>query len=317
MQLRHRSLLVTTLSFALLLSATPANSATIAGTKCTKVGATKTISAKKYTCVKSGKKLIWNQGVAISSSSASTTSAAVQKQLGARMAIVSGVQLLADKLWNNSQGIKLDPPTFLAGKNAALINNQTGAKSARQMIMSFSPMFPNFDMNDLPVENVIPSNQSYSGYLQGAHGTAHMAQKFFASTAGGVDENLIPTWFREGTAMVIATMAVNEQLKKNPNYATIVSKYNFDWKSESCKAQYEKWRIDNTADQVVTNTCAYGLGQLMAEVLVNKTNALDPVLMIYQLVAIGDTFDNSFAFAFGYSKADFFNEMDSYLTSLK
>ena len=313
---RQRLSIVTALTFALIMTSAPAFSATIAGTKCTKVGATKTDSTKKYTCVKSGKKLIWNQGVAISASS-STTSAAVQKQLGARMAIVSGVQLLADKLWNNSQGIKLDAPTFLTGKNASLINNQTGAKSARQMIMSFSPMFPNFDMNDLPKENVIPTDQSYSAYLQGAHGTAHMAQKFFASTAGGVDENLIPSWFKEGTAMVIATMAINEQLKKSPNYATIVSKYNFDWKSETCKTQYEKWHTDNSADTATTNTCAYGLGQLMAEVLVNKTNALDTVLMVYQLVAIGDTFDNSFAFAMGYSKADFFNEMDSYLISLK
>lgn len=310
---RQRISIVTALTFALIMTSAPAFSATIAGSKCTKAGTTKTVNNKKYTCIKSGKKLIWNQGVAI----APSTSAAVQKQLGARMAVISGVQLLADKLWKNSQGIKLDAPTFLTGKNAALINNQTGAKSARQMIMSFSPMFPNFDMNDLPIETTIPSNQSYSGYLQGAHGAAHMAQKFFASTAGGVDEKLIPTWFREGTAMVIATMAINEQLKTNPNYATIVSKYNFDWKSDTCKAQYEKWRIDNSADEVITNTCAYGLGQLMSEVLVNRTNALDTVLMIYQLVAIGDSFDNSFAFAMSYSKTDFFNEMDSYLTSLK
>jgi len=36
-----------------------------AGAKCTKAGATATSAGKKFTCVKSGKKLVWNKGVAI------------------------------------------------------------------------------------------------------------------------------------------------------------------------------------------------------------------------------------------------------------
>ena len=35
------------------------------GTKCSKAGATSTYNGKKYTCVKSGKKLLWNKGVAL------------------------------------------------------------------------------------------------------------------------------------------------------------------------------------------------------------------------------------------------------------
>jgi M6 family metalloprotease-like protein len=35
------------------------------GTKCSKAGATSTSNGKKYTCIKSGKKLVWNKGVAI------------------------------------------------------------------------------------------------------------------------------------------------------------------------------------------------------------------------------------------------------------
>ena len=35
-----------------------------AGAPCTKIGATSTSAGKKYTCVKSGKKLVWNKGVA-------------------------------------------------------------------------------------------------------------------------------------------------------------------------------------------------------------------------------------------------------------
>jgi len=35
------------------------------GTKCSKAGTTSTYNGKKYTCVKSGKKLVWNKGVAL------------------------------------------------------------------------------------------------------------------------------------------------------------------------------------------------------------------------------------------------------------
>ncbi len=37
----------------------------ITGTKCTKIGTTKTVSSMKYTCVKQGSKLVWNKGVSI------------------------------------------------------------------------------------------------------------------------------------------------------------------------------------------------------------------------------------------------------------
>jgi len=40
----------------------PSYASTIAGTKCTKVGTTKTVSKVKYVCVKTGTKLIWKKG---------------------------------------------------------------------------------------------------------------------------------------------------------------------------------------------------------------------------------------------------------------
>jgi cytochrome b involved in lipid metabolism len=55
------------LLIAVLLSATsmPSQAATIVGTKCTKVGTAKTVSKVKYVCAKSGTKLIWKKGTAI------------------------------------------------------------------------------------------------------------------------------------------------------------------------------------------------------------------------------------------------------------
>jgi hypothetical protein len=50
----------------LLTLAVPVQAATPkAGAKCTKAGASATAAGKKFTCIKSGKKLVWNKGVAI------------------------------------------------------------------------------------------------------------------------------------------------------------------------------------------------------------------------------------------------------------
>ena len=42
-----------------------ASASTKAGTKCSKAGVTSVVSGKKYTCVRSGKKLVWNKGVLV------------------------------------------------------------------------------------------------------------------------------------------------------------------------------------------------------------------------------------------------------------
>ena len=59
------SLVASFISATFVFSLLPANSASIAGTLCTKLNSTKTISNIKYTCVKSGKKLVWNKGALI------------------------------------------------------------------------------------------------------------------------------------------------------------------------------------------------------------------------------------------------------------
>ena len=315
MQMRNRSPLVIAITLMLTFTAIPAYSASISGTSCTKVGTTKIVSSKKYTCIKSGKKLIWDKGVA-TSSAAPQTSAAVQAQLGARMANIASVQMVADRLWKNSQGLKVDDPTWKTGKNASLANVAIGAKAARQMTMSYSPMFPNFDMSDLATELTISTDAAFGKYLQGAHGVGHLAETFYANTAGGIDPKQVPTWYSEGVAMVIGTMATAAYLKNSPNYATIVSKLNLDWKSDTCKAAYEKWRTSDVADEATTNTCAYGLGQIMVEYLVNKVDAADKMTLVLQMLAIGNPFSDALKYSFGVDKSTFFAELDSYLKSL-
>ena len=63
--LRFRALIA--IGFIVLVSlSTPVQAASPkAGAKCAKAGATATASGKKFTCVKSGNKLVWNKGVAV------------------------------------------------------------------------------------------------------------------------------------------------------------------------------------------------------------------------------------------------------------
>lgn len=58
---------VTVLLLAISLTGiAPADGAVVkAGAKCKKVGAIATVSGKKFTCIKTGAKLVWNKGVII------------------------------------------------------------------------------------------------------------------------------------------------------------------------------------------------------------------------------------------------------------
>ena len=52
-----------------------ATAATKPGSKCSKLGSVAVESGKKFTCIKSGSKLVWNNGVKVSSSSKNSASA--------------------------------------------------------------------------------------------------------------------------------------------------------------------------------------------------------------------------------------------------
>jgi len=69
--------ILATVSAALLflIGISGSNAATIAGTKCTKVGSTKTTGGVKYFCVKSGKNLVWNKGTKVKVSASPTAKA--------------------------------------------------------------------------------------------------------------------------------------------------------------------------------------------------------------------------------------------------
>lgn len=60
------------ISLLLFTNISPANSAKITGTKCIQAKTTKIISGIKYTCIKSGNKLVWNKGIKVNSTITTT-----------------------------------------------------------------------------------------------------------------------------------------------------------------------------------------------------------------------------------------------------
>ena len=80
--MKHKGRLA--IAIALLLSlATPLQAATPkAGAKCTKAGSTATASGKKFTCVKSGTKLVWNKGVTIKAAAPKPTPSPTPTAIG-------------------------------------------------------------------------------------------------------------------------------------------------------------------------------------------------------------------------------------------
>lgn len=76
------------LAFSLIISLIApinAHAAVKAGASCKKAGQITTIAGKKFTCVKSGKKLVWNKGVAVVTTNPVAPAAPVIDQLNQNM----------------------------------------------------------------------------------------------------------------------------------------------------------------------------------------------------------------------------------------
>ena len=74
-----------------MASMLPANSASISGTSCTKLNSSKVLSNIKYTCIKSGKKLVWNKGTQINQTTTKPASAAAAPKEDTSVYIPKGI----------------------------------------------------------------------------------------------------------------------------------------------------------------------------------------------------------------------------------
>jgi len=81
MAVRAKLFLSTCLVFSLFVTPTYSFAAVKAGSACTKAGSTSISASKTYTCVKSGKKLVWNKGVTLGKSVAKNTTVVASQSI--------------------------------------------------------------------------------------------------------------------------------------------------------------------------------------------------------------------------------------------
>jgi hypothetical protein len=67
----RKTLVIVVAALLCFTLAAPAHAVVKAGSKCSKLNATSTVSGKKFTCIKSGTKLVWNKGVIVKKSATS------------------------------------------------------------------------------------------------------------------------------------------------------------------------------------------------------------------------------------------------------
>jgi hypothetical protein len=130
----------TLLALAILLVPINAIAAVKAGASCSKLGVTSTYAGKKYTCIKSGKKLVWDKGVTVVVSKASTPIGPTS--FNDLESTYSGVPQAA---WRKSRDVlnaskaKNVQPTILIGPNSRPVY-----EIPQVAISQVSRLFPNF-----------------------------------------------------------------------------------------------------------------------------------------------------------------------------
>lgn len=105
---------VTSITTALLIissvisgGATPAQAAAKAGASCKKAGSTEAVGSKKFTCVKSGKKLVWNKGVTVGKPNQAATKPQTATPAPAAPAIAEPVRATSfSDIAANAEGIR-------------------------------------------------------------------------------------------------------------------------------------------------------------------------------------------------------------------
>ena len=103
--MNRKALGLTPLLIAALLIPLPAQAAAKAGSVCSKIGKIENFGGKKFTCVKSGKKLVWNKGVAAKSPTSPSSKPEVSAPVAAKWAVPKNLPTSFENLYENRAGI--------------------------------------------------------------------------------------------------------------------------------------------------------------------------------------------------------------------
>ena len=342
------SLLLALVSFGLT---NPANAAAPkAGASCAKAGASEIVKGKKFTCTKSGKKLTWNKGVAVSNTKTSPTDAfAIYGKDAARFKAVDeyGAKLVSTRVKSApSINTILQSPT-----DPAVIRMTTNAQYAfsvyeQLMSLGYTPKWIVGEDGDwvkgqlkdvAPCMSWLSPNQGGAGchltvvwraisvrddatmretmLVQGGHEIFHLYQHELWK------ENFVkvPDWLREGSASLGMGIVLThfEDRKSFANYGAAQKTDHNPKDKTQCEAALNKWESSLDAEGFgYNNGCEYGLGLLMNEYLIMKGHTLNDVLEIIRVIGNGSDFPTAFQQVYKISTTEFFTQFRAYLKTL-
>lgn len=116
--------------------ATPSSASTLSGSKCSKVNQTSTVDNVKYTCIKSGKKLVWNKGVKSETISVSKVQASLKALAYLKMMPFSRLGLIEQLEY---EGFSNADASYGVDAAKADWNDQAAKKAAKYLkMMPFS-----------------------------------------------------------------------------------------------------------------------------------------------------------------------------------
>ena len=345
------SVLTLTVILALTLSSPIANSATKAGSKCSKVGIKSVVGSKSFTCIKSSKKLVWNKGVPLSPKS---SPAPYQDSVSVKIDFIRNEALKNNStdssshvfIFQNGATQEVESKTKRSLLNAIPVYNKLGFNTtdslilvARDMDWLKQELLRNNCNNSRPIpqspgfyygstctngNGAITSthaeSEKYFGGLDGLYFNHVIPHEYFhqvqeQSTMFG--NGAFPKWFWEGSAQFFTNQAWTTWNPKR----TYIEWFKYWWGdlrpdlgSTACRNASIDYMSD-PSNSGIESACAYSKGQLIVEYLVSKYG-LDNYRSLY--TANTDPNWRNFKFVFkqvtGDELSDFYVEAQEFMT---
>ena len=347
-----RLLALLAVTLVLVSLETTATAAVKPGTTCKKVGQTSTTAGIKYTCVKSGKKLVWNKGVVAKKPAPTPISSdqfAVYGKDAERFRAVDeyGAKLVASRKKDVASLVSiLETPN-----DAAVIRMTQNAQFAYSVYEQFMPLgftpkwivgesenWLRSQLKDCPnmAANLRPNSGGATCRLtlvwrainirdddimretmlvQGGHEIFHLYQQELWKDKFAK----FPDWLREGSASLGMGIVLThfEDRKSFANYGAAQKVDRNPKDKTQCEAALNKWENSLDAEGFgYNNGCEYGLGLLMNEYLIMKGHTLNDVLELTRVIGNGSEFPAAFQQVYKISTTDFFTQLRAYLKTL-
>jgi len=347
-----RLLALLAVTLVLVSLETTATAAVKPGTTCKKVGQTSTTAGIKYTCVKSGKKLVWNKGVAANKPTPTPINSdqfAVYGKDAERFRAVDeyGAKIVALRKKDAASIISiLETPN-----DETVIRMTQNAQFAYSVYEQFMPLgftpkwivgesenWLRSQLKDCPnmAANLRPNSGGATCQLtlvwrainvrdddimretmlvQGGHEIFHLYQQELWKDKFAK----FPDWLREGSASLGMGIVLThfEDRKSFANYGAAQKVDRNPKDKTQCEAALNKWEKSLDAEGFGNNNgCEYGLGLLMNEYLIMKGHTLNDVLELTRVIGNGSEFPAAFQQVYKISTTDFFTQLRAYLKTL-